>query len=68
MTGFSDTFTRRVHRWVEQVAAGVAREELEGSGEDGLAAQEVIEAAIRSFRGGTVEEVPPLEYVDAKRS
>jgi UDP-N-acetylglucosamine 3-dehydrogenase len=30
---------------------------LDASGADGLAAQEVIEAAIRSFEGGTVEEV-----------
>jgi predicted dehydrogenase len=58
MAGFGDTFTRRVHRWVEQVDAGVPREAIEGSGEDGLAAQEVIEAAIRSFQNNTVEEVP----------
>jgi predicted dehydrogenase len=60
MSGFGDTFTRRVHRWVEQASAGVPREEIEGSGEEGLAAQEVIEAAIRSFQSGTVEEVPPV--------
>jgi UDP-N-acetylglucosamine 3-dehydrogenase len=58
MSGFADTFTRRVHRWLEQVSAGVPREEIEGSGEDGLAAQEVIEAGIRSFQNGSVEEVP----------
>jgi UDP-N-acetylglucosamine 3-dehydrogenase len=60
LTGFSDTFTRRVHQWIEQVAAGVPREQIEGSGEEGLAAQEVIEAAIRSFERGTVEEVPTV--------
>ena len=58
LTGFGDTFTRRIHRWIEQVDAGVPREQIEGSGEEGLAAQEVIEAAIRSFQNGTVEEVP----------
>jgi predicted dehydrogenase len=57
LTGFDDTFRIRIHRWLEQVSAGVPREEIEGSGEDGLAVQEVIEAAIRSFLGGTVEMV-----------
>jgi predicted dehydrogenase len=60
LTGFGDTFTRRIHRWIEQVDAGVPREQIEGSGEDGLAVQEVIEAAIRSFQNRTVEEVPPV--------
>jgi UDP-N-acetylglucosamine 3-dehydrogenase len=59
LSGFGDTFTRRIQRWVEQVTAGVPHEQIEGSGEEGLAAQEVIEAAIRSFQQGTVEEVPP---------
>jgi predicted dehydrogenase len=58
MSGFDDTFTYRIHRWLEQITAGVPREEIEGSGEDGLAVQEVIEAAIRSFENGTIEEVP----------
>jgi predicted dehydrogenase len=58
LTGFNDTFTRRIHRWVEQVSAGAPAAEIEGSGEEALAAQEVIEAAIRSFLGNTVEEVP----------
>jgi len=60
LSGFGDTFARRIHRWVEQVSAGVAREAIEGSGEEGLAAQEVIEAAIRSFQNGTVETVPSV--------
>jgi predicted dehydrogenase len=58
LLGFDDTFRIRIHRWLEQLTAGVPREKIEGSGEDGLAVQEVIEAAIRSFQGGTVEEVP----------
>ncbi len=60
LTGFADTFTRRIHRWVEQIESRVPRDQIEASGEDGLAVQEVIEAAIRSFRNGTVEEVPPV--------
>jgi predicted dehydrogenase len=58
MTGFRDTFKNRIHRFLEQVEARVPLDELEGSGAEGLAAQEVIEAAIRSFETGTVVEVP----------
>jgi predicted dehydrogenase len=54
MGSFDDTFRNRINKFVEQVASGEA---LEASGEDGLAAQEVIEAAIRSHENGTVEEV-----------
>jgi len=54
LTHFDDTIRNRINRFVEQVAAG---EPLEASGEDGLAAQEVIEAAIRSHENGRVEEV-----------
>jgi UDP-N-acetylglucosamine 3-dehydrogenase len=61
--GFQATFKARIHRWLEQVTAGAPREEIEASGEDGLAVQEVIEAAIRSIENGTVEEVPPLGAV-----
>jgi predicted dehydrogenase len=59
MGEFNHTFKIRINRFVEQVLAG---EELEASGEDGLAAQEVIEAAIRSHENGTVEEVPVHGY------
>lgn len=48
---FNDTIKRRQARFIEQVAAG---EPLEASGEDGLAAQEVIEAAIASHESGAV--------------
>lgn len=58
--GFEDTFRNRIHRWLEQVTAGVPREEIEASGEDGLAAQEVIEAAIQSFLHNAIVEVPKV--------
>lgn len=54
MSSFDDTFRNRINRFVEQVQAGGP---LDASGEDGLAAQEVIEAAIRSWERGTIEEV-----------
>jgi predicted dehydrogenase len=60
VTGFQATFKNRIHRWLEQVSAGASREEIEASGEDGLAVQEIIEAAIRSIESGSVEEVPPV--------
>ncbi len=54
MDGFGQTFKNRIDAFVQQVAAGGP---LAASGDDGLAAQEVIEAAIRSFEGGSIEEV-----------
>ncbi len=54
MAGFDDTFRNRINTFVEQVRAGGP---LDASGDDGLAAQEVIEAAIRSWEHGTIEEV-----------
>ncbi len=58
--GFNATFTNRLHRFLEQIHAGVPRAEVEASGEEGLAVQEIIEAAIRSIQNGTVEDVPPI--------
>lgn len=58
LSGFSATFTNRIHRWLEQVSAEVPDEELEASGREGLAVQEIIEAAIRSFESGQAEPVP----------
>jgi predicted dehydrogenase len=54
MTSFTQTFDRRISRWLEQVSEGVPREEIEASGEDGLAVQEIIEAAIRSWEENCV--------------
>jgi predicted dehydrogenase len=55
MGSFGDTFKNRINKFVEQINAG--DEVLVASGEEGLAAQEVIEAAIRSHENGTVEAV-----------
>ncbi len=58
MMGFDDTFRRRINRFIEQIKAGTAAENIEASGVDALAAQEVIEAAIRSHQlGGMPVEV-----------
>ncbi len=63
LSGFSATFTNRIHRWLEQVTAGVPRDQIEASGKDGLAVQEIIEAAIRSHESGRAEEVPVVSGV-----
>jgi predicted dehydrogenase len=55
MGSFSDTFKNRINKFIEQINNG--DDVLVASGEEGLAAQEVIEAAIRSHENGTVEEV-----------
>jgi predicted dehydrogenase len=57
MMGFNETFASRIGRWVEQNLAGVRPEEIDGSGEDALKAQLVIEAAIESWEKGTVVTV-----------
>lgn len=54
---FSDTFRNRIHRFVEQVAEKCSPENIDGSGADGLAAQKVLDAAIRSITTRSVVEV-----------
>lgn len=58
LSGFGATFTNRIHRWLEQVDAGTDPAQIDASGRDGLAVQEIIEAAIRSVESGRAEEVP----------
>ncbi len=59
--GFGDTFNSRIDRWIEQLSAGADAEEIEAAGGDGLAVQEIIEAAIRSWRAGAIVEVEKIE-------
>jgi len=54
MRSFNETFDSRIGRWIEQNLAGVAPDEVEGSGEEALKAQMVIEAAIESWETGQV--------------
>lgn len=54
MRSFGETFDSRIGRWVEQNLEGVAPEEIEGSGEEALKAQMVIEAAIESWQTGQI--------------
>jgi predicted dehydrogenase len=57
MRDFTDTFINRIHTFLGQVTAGVAPEQIDGSGADGLAAQKVLAAAIQSLETGTVVQV-----------
>jgi predicted dehydrogenase len=47
---FNDTFRNRIHVFLEQVAAGVRPDEIDGKAADALAAQKVIAAAIESVQ------------------
>jgi UDP-N-acetylglucosamine 3-dehydrogenase len=58
MASFNDTFKNRIHRFLEQVAEHVPPDRIDGSGAEALAAQEVVEAAIRSHESGQVVDVP----------
>ncbi len=51
---FIDTFRDRIGTFLHQVRDGVAPEDIDGSGEDGLAVQKVIAAAIESLDNETV--------------
>lgn len=57
MASFEETFKNRIHCFVEQVDAQVPPAEIDGSGEQGLAAQKVIAAAIESLDTGTITYV-----------
>jgi predicted dehydrogenase len=59
MRDFEDTFRNRIHKFLEQVTAGVAPDRIVSSGADGLAAQRVLQAAIESLEHGTVVKVNP---------
>lgn len=58
LSGFGATFENRISKWIEEVDGGVPRDQIDASGKDGLAVQEIIEGAIRSFETGRAEELP----------
>jgi predicted dehydrogenase len=57
MRDFEDTFRHRIHKFLEQVTAGVKPADIDGSGADGLAAQKVLQAAIESIENETVVHI-----------
>ncbi|MCZ6677625.1 MAG: Gfo/Idh/MocA family oxidoreductase [Candidatus Poribacteria bacterium] len=54
MDSFGDTFKTRISAWMQQLVNGDAPDEIDASGAAGLAAQEIIEGAIKSFQTDTV--------------
>ena len=54
MMGFGETFASRIGRWVEQNLASAKPEEIDGSGEEALKVQLIIEACIESWEKGIV--------------
>lgn len=57
MRSFGETFKSRIDAWVDQLVAGVSYDQIDGSGEDALKAQRIIEAAIKSFETNTIVDV-----------
>ena len=57
MNHFQETFKSRIEAWVQDNISQVLPAEVNGSGQEGLAAQETIEAAIKSFETDTVVEL-----------
>ncbi len=51
---FENTFRERIHTFLQQVTAGVAPADIDGSGAEGLAAQQALAAAIESLETGSV--------------
>ena len=57
MMNFGETFESRITRWIDQTIEHADPHEIDGSGEDALKAQLIIEAAIESWESGQVVEI-----------
>lgn len=60
MRSFNETFKSRINAFVDQVKSGVSFDEVNGSGEDALKAQYIIEAAIESWETGKIVDVKKI--------
>ena len=49
MRSFGETFQSRIDKWVDQIEAKIPYDQIDGSGEDALKVQKIIEAAITSW-------------------
>ena len=63
---FEDTFRDRIHNFVLQVDRGDAPDMIDGSGRQGLEAQKVIHAAIRSLDTGKIVYMDEMYPEDAE--
>ena len=57
MRAFGETFKSRISAWVDQIDAKTPWDKIDGSGEEGLKAQRIIEAAIKSYETRTIVDV-----------
>ena len=57
MRSFGETFKSRIGAWVDQLEAGARYDEIDGSGEDALKAQRIIEAAIKSWETHSIVDL-----------
>ncbi|MBS4217551.1 Gfo/Idh/MocA family oxidoreductase [Bacillus sp. FJAT-49711] len=63
MRAFPETFKSRINSFVDQLVAGVTYDRVDGSGEDALKAQLIIEAAIKSWETGTIVDVEEVRAI-----
>jgi predicted dehydrogenase len=61
MRSFGETFTSRIGDWVDQIESGVTYDKVNGSGEDGLKVQRIIEAAIESWETHRIVDLGGVE-------
>jgi len=59
-SNFDDTFQARIQSFVDEVAADVPPEDINGSGQQGLEASRVIHAAIKSLEEGRPVDVEEI--------
>ena len=57
MRSFGETFKSRIGAWIDQIAASTPYDKIDGSGEDALKAQRIIEAAIKSWETHSVVDL-----------
>lgn len=63
MKSFPETFKARINSFVDQLISGVTYEQVDGSGDDALKAQLIIEAAIKSFETSSIVDVKDVELI-----
>ncbi|MDH7481056.1 MAG: Gfo/Idh/MocA family oxidoreductase [Armatimonadota bacterium] len=57
MRSFSETFKSRISKWVDQLEEKTPSDKIDGSGEDALKAQLIIEAAIKSWETHSIVDL-----------
>ncbi len=57
MRSFDETFNSRITAWVDQLQAKTPYDQIDGSGEEAMKAQRIIEAAIESWETNRIVEL-----------